>query len=216
MTAPDDIVQNAQTGTGPCAGCPAHDATAGWCVNPGLSNRNGTIMFVTEEPSHSIDWDRFESWDGYNEEYIRKFRGWKGGRFIQQHYLRPFELTMDDVWIADSIKCRPEDTQKHALFNKDRAFDHCETYLSDEIAAVDPTLIVTLGAAAAERTLRALAVDATAAGRLKVTQDYGRAPFETDWPVVISLHWAQRTLKQAAFLPVVRQAMHEILMETHQ
>lgn len=209
----DRIVENAQSGTGPCATCPAHDATGGWCVNPGLSNPGGRVTFVTEEPSHSIDWNRFDSWTEYNQEYTQKFRNWRGGRFIQRHYLGPIGLTMDDAWIADSLKCRPEDTRGRELFNRNDAATHCQTYLEDELAAVDPEVIVTLGAAATERTLRALGIPASQARTIKVSRDFGRCEFDTAWPVVITLHWAQRTVKRATFMPVVQQAMQDILTE---
>ncbi|MWV38835.1 uracil-DNA glycosylase family protein [Natrialba sp. INN-245] len=216
MNLADEIVRNAQEGDGPCASCPAHEATEGWCVNPGLSNPDAEVMFVTEEPSHSIDWGRYETWASYNEEYTRKFQGWKGGRFLQRQYLDPFGLALDDAWIADSLKCRPEDEKGSALFDKNSAAQHCLFYLKDEIATVDPQVIVTLGAAATERTLRAVGVSAGKARRLKVSQDFGRCEFDTDWPVIITLHWAQRTVKHSEFLPVVKQALKDVLNENQE
>lgn len=214
MRLADEIVSNAKEGTGPCAGCPAHETTGGWCVNPGLSNPRGRVVFVTEEPSHSVNWDAHESWQEYSEEYTRKFRGWKGGRFLQQHYLGPFGLSIDDAWITDSIKCRPENAQKQALFSKSGAADHCRSYLMDELSMVDPVVIITLGSAATHRTLTALGVPEDAARGVKVSRDFGLSEFQTPWPVVVTLHWAQRTVKQARFLPVVKQAIHDCLENT--
>ena len=207
----DEIVTNATAGIGPCEGCPAHERTGGWCVNPGLSNPTGEVMFVTEEPSHNIDWDRHDDWAAYNEHTMGWFPDARGGKAIQERYLDPVDLDLGDVWVADSVKCRPEDRDKKRLFNTDEAFEHCRTYLSEEIATVDPKAIVTLGADATKRTLRTIGVPKSEAASLRVSEDYGRCEFDTTPPVVISLHWAQRTLKRDEFIPVVQQALADIL-----
>ena len=207
----DEIVANATAGTGPCEGCPAHESTGGWCVNPGLSNPDGEVMFVTEEPSHDIDWGRHDDWSAYNERVMDWFPDARGGKAIQERYLDPVGLDLSDVWIADSVKCRPEDQDKNRLFNTSKAFEHCQAYLSEEIATVDAKGIVTLGADATERTLQTLGVPKSQAGSLLVSEDYGRCEFDTTPPVVISLHWAQRTLKRDEFIPVVQQALADIL-----
>lgn len=207
----DKIVANATSGTGPCEECPGHESTGGWCVNPGLSNPNGEIMFVTEEPSHNINWNRHDNWAAYNKHAMGWFPDARGGKAIQKRYLDPVELDLSDVWITDSVKCRPEDKDKNRLFNTDKAFEHCKMYLADEITTVDPKAIVTLGADATKRTLRALGLSKSQAHSLQVSKDYGRCEFDTTPPVVISLHWAQRTLKRSEFIPVVQQALADIL-----
>lgn len=207
----NEIVTNATAGVGPCEGCPAHESIGGWCVNPGIGNPSGEVMFVTEEPSHHIDWDQHEDWTAYNERTMGWFPDARGGKAIQQRYLEPMGLDLADVWVGDSIKCRPEDADKNRLFNTDRAFEHCQTYLTEEIAMVDPEVIVTLGADAAKRTLRALGVSRQRANSVRVSRDYGRCEYDTTPPVIISLHWAQRTLKRSEYIPVVQEVLADIL-----
>ncbi|WP_231727882.1 hypothetical protein, partial [Haloferax profundi] len=71
----------------------------------------------------------------------------------------------------------------------------------------DPQGIVTLGKGATIRTLRALGVPASEAKRVRVTKEYGKSEFETDYPVVVSLHWAQRTVAENEWVPVVQEAV---------
>jgi hypothetical protein len=94
MNILDEIVRNARNGSGPCAGCPAHKSTQGWCVNPGLSNSSGKLMFVTQEPSHCINWEEFPSWSEYNVTFTKKFITWPGGKSIQRNYLDPLSMSI--------------------------------------------------------------------------------------------------------------------------
>ena len=80
----DAIRQNAQEGMGPCKGCSAQCASEGRLVNPGLGNSDGEVMFVTDEPRHPTDWSKYDSWEEYNEEWMRRFANARGGRFINR------------------------------------------------------------------------------------------------------------------------------------
>lgn len=212
MFSLDAIVRNAQNGNGPCAGCPAYKATQGWCVNPGLSNFKGKIIFVTQEPSHDIKWEEHRSWSEYNELYTKKFINWPGGKSIQQHYLAPLNLSISDVWIADSLKCRLKDKNGRRLFNEEAAFKHCGKYLREEIESVNPISIVTLGAPAARRTLSTLGIPERMVKRIKITEDYGLYNNATKWPVIISLHWGQQSLKNSVYIPVIQQALKNLII----
>ena len=63
----DKIVENARSGTGTCAGCPATNAmqtdgeSLSESVNPGLGHTDATLVFVTIEPSpahgETINWN---------------------------------------------------------------------------------------------------------------------------------------------------------------
>lgn len=70
---------------------------------------------------------------------------------------------------------------------------------------------MTLGKRATIRTLIALGVPSSRAYPVRVTRDYGRADFETATPVIISLHWAQRTVPEDEWVPIVQEAISEIL-----
>lgn len=193
---PDNIVQNAQCGQGACKGCPAYEAHHGEFVNPGLLNPDAEIMFLTLDPSHRIDWDTYESWTDYNAEFSLKFASWPGGKKIQE-IIDPLGLTLDDVWLGDSVKC-PVDNSLFRFSNPDninQAFDHCQEYLATEIQATDPKVIVPLGEDAAIRLLDV--VFSKRVPQLKTgTTDCGRV-FDTNPPVIISPHWSHGWLDRS-------------------
>ena len=211
MSRLNEIQSNAQRGLGPCEGCPAHEASGGRLVNPGLGNPNGMVMFMTDEPRHLTEWDEYDSWEEYNDEWMSRFAGAKGGRFITR-LLSKTDLSLDDVWVADSIKCptKRDAGREIPAANTKETFEHCRDYLRPEIESVDPDAIVTLGKEATIRTLRALGVSRTEAQRVRVTKGYGRAKFDTEYPVVISLHWAQRTVSESEWVPVVQESISEL------
>ena len=208
----DQIRTNAQSGEGACAGCSAHRSGGCSFVNPGLLNPQGEVMFVTDEPSHAPKWEKHDSWESYNGYWGERFKELRGGRFLSR-LLAPTTLTLDDVWLADSIKCPTVAHSKRGIPSADTedAFAHCRHYLRDEIEFVDPAAIVTLGSDATKRTLQALGVSTSKAKRVRVTKAYGTSDFDTDYPLVISLHWAQRTVKQSEWVPVVQESLQSIL-----
>jgi uracil-DNA glycosylase len=205
----DTIIQNARSGIGPCSDCPAYEETKGRYVNPGFSNFTGKIIFVTNEPSHFapgdpnhiFSWENYASWAEYNKVIKRKFfHEWPGGRWLQKHFLYPLSLSASDLWIADSLKCQIKKM-------KNKAFKHCSNYLKEEIKIINPAAVVTLGAPATRRTLEALEVPADIINNIKITEDFGLFNAKTKWPVIISLHWAQQSLKTSDFIPVVQKAL---------
>jgi uracil-DNA glycosylase family 4 len=113
-------------------------------VNPGLFNPEGEIMFVTIEPSHRFDWDKYDSWESYNRTFSRKFlEEWTGGPILEE-LLEPIQgVDMGSVWMADAIKCPPEGGIDDQTRNEE--FDHCRPYLQEEIEQVRPDVIVGLG-----------------------------------------------------------------------
>lgn len=212
----DRIVENAQQGRGQCKGCPAHEIHEGQYVNPGLLNYNAEIMFMTLDPSHQIDWSKYETWEEYNREYSQRFATWRGGKKIAE-LIEPLGLTLNDVWLGDSIKC-PVDNSLHRFDNPakiEAAFDHCQDYLVQEVKAINPELIVTLGADTTRRTLQMLFDMST--GELKSgTDDCGRI-FETEPPVIVSPHWSHGWLDRAPTgrrnLDIVQDALVETYNE---
>lgn len=209
----DTIIQNARSGIGPCSACPAYEETKGRYVNPGLSNFTGKIIFVTEEPSHFspgdpkhiFNWENYASWAEYNKVIKRKFfQEWRGGRWLQEHFLNPLNLSASDLWIGDSLKCQIKK-------NKNKASKYCSNYLKEEINIINPKAVVTLGAPATHRTLEALGVSAGKINNIKITEEFGLFNVKTKWPVIISLHWGQRSLKESVFIPVVQKALKQIL-----
>ncbi|SFG35209.1 Uracil-DNA glycosylase [Halopelagius inordinatus] len=211
----DVIRQNAQEGTGPCEGCSAQCASEGRLVNPGLGNPDGEVMFVTDEPRHPTDWSKYDSWEEYNEEWMRRFANARGGRFINRLLSRT-NYRLGDAWVADSIKCptSPDENRGIPGADTDDAYSHCRAYLEAEFGRVDPQAVVTLGKGATIRTLRALGVPVSQAKSVRVTKEYGTADFDTAYPLVISLHWAQRTVAEDEWVPMVQEAISQALQSS--
>lgn len=94
---------------------------------PGEGPANCEIMFIGEGP-------------GQNEnEQGRPFVG-AAGQFLEQ-LLAQAGLKRADVWIGNVVKCRPPN-------NRDPMPEElaaCDKYLERQIAAINPSIIVTLG-----------------------------------------------------------------------
>lgn len=94
---------------------------------PGEGNPNAKIVFVGEAP-------------GYHEDIQgRPFVGRAGS--LLDELLQTIGLKRSDVWIGNIIKHRPPD-------NRDPMADElraCQPYLNDQIRALRPKLLITLG-----------------------------------------------------------------------
>jgi uracil-DNA glycosylase family 4 len=212
---PDRIISNAQTGSGPCNGCPAHRIHRGTNVNPGLLNPDADLMVLTMDPSHEIQWDQYADWAEYNQTFSEQFATWRGGEKIRE-LIEPLGLTLADVWLGDTIKC-PVDNARYRFDDSkqiERAFRHCQTYLEEEITAIDPQVIVGLGEDATRRVLE-LAFDIKVGDIKTGTTDCGRV-FDTQPPVIASPHWSHGWLDRS---PTGRRNLNivqDALIETYQ
>ncbi len=94
---------------------------------PGEGPEDADIMFVGEAP-------------GFHEDQQgRPFVG-AAGQFLEE-LLESIDLTREDVFITNVIKCRPPG-------NRDplpQEISACEPYLDRQIALIRPTVVVTLG-----------------------------------------------------------------------
>ncbi|PKN92607.1 MAG: uracil-DNA glycosylase [Chloroflexi bacterium HGW-Chloroflexi-6] len=94
---------------------------------PGVGPANAEIMLIGEGP-------------GFNEnEQGLPFVG-QAGKFLSE-LLAQAGLKREDVWIGNVVKCRPPD-------NRDPLPDElaaCDKYLERQIAALNPSIIITLG-----------------------------------------------------------------------
>ncbi|UPV75313.1 hypothetical protein M0R89_04415 [Halorussus limi] len=181
-------------------------------MNPGLSNPGGDLLFVTDEPRHPVEWNQHDDWAEYNDEWLPRFNNAQGGQLIEK-LLDPMELSIDDVWITDSIKCPTQKDTSRGIpaAETEESFEHCRAYLDAEIEAVNPVGVVTLGMQATRRTLQVLGVTEDKARRVQVSEEYGHSGFKTTPPVVISLHWAQRTVAEREWVPVVQEAIVDLV-----
>lgn len=94
---------------------------------PGAGDPNSEILFIGEGPGQRED------------ELGLPFVGRSGDLLVK--LLRGIGLTRDQVFIANVVKCRPPG-------NRDPEPDEivtCKAYLDQQIALIDPLVIVTLG-----------------------------------------------------------------------
>lgn len=108
-----------------CTKCALH--TSRKKAVPGEGPATAEIMFVGEGP-------------GFHEnEQGRPFVG-AAGQFLDQ-LLAQARVTRGDVWIGNVVKCRPPG-------NRDplpEELSACDPYLEEQIKAINPSIIVTLG-----------------------------------------------------------------------
>jgi uracil-DNA glycosylase len=94
---------------------------------PGEGNPHAKIMFIGEGP-------------GYHEDKQgRQFVG-PAGQFLDE-LLASINLKRADVFITNVVKCRPPDNRDPLPIE----IETCHPYLEQQIAAIKPKVIVTLG-----------------------------------------------------------------------
>ncbi|RIK47305.1 MAG: uracil-DNA glycosylase [Chloroflexi bacterium] len=94
---------------------------------PGHGNPHAEIMFIGEAP-------------GWNEDREGLPFVGAAGKFLNE-MLAAIDLTRDDVYVTNVVKCRPPG-------NRDPLPDEiaaCRSYLEEQIEAINPPVIVTLG-----------------------------------------------------------------------
>ena len=96
----------------------------------GTGNPNADIMIIGEAPGADED------------EQGKPFVG-RAGQLLTK-ILLAIDLSRDDVFIANIIKCRPPSNRRP----KDTEVSECKPYLDKQIELIKPEFIVTLGATA--------------------------------------------------------------------
>lgn len=108
-----------------CTRCPLHQGRTH--AVPGEGPADAEIMFIGEAP-------------GFHEDQQgRPFVG-AAGQFLEE-LLESIDLTREDVFITNVIKCRPPGNRDPAP----EEIDACEPYLDRQIGLIQPTVVVTLG-----------------------------------------------------------------------
>lgn len=152
------------TGVANCERCPALVESRSRIVN-GVGPTDADLLFVGEAPGANED------------EQGEPFVGRSGD--VLDEGLRTVGLARQDIRITNCVRCRPPD-------NRDPTTDeraNCRGYLDQEIATVDPELIVTLGKVPAELLLdRSVAVTSEAGDIDELVVD-GEA-----WRVLLCVH----------------------------
>ncbi len=102
----------------------------------GVGNPKADLMFVGEAPGYDEDKEGIP------------FVG-KAGKLLTRIIESMFEVKREEVYIANILKCRPPD-------NRDPEPDEvasCQNFLFQQIEAVDPKIVVTLGKYASQTLL---------------------------------------------------------------
>jgi DNA polymerase len=148
---------------------------------PGEGNPNAKILFIGEGP-------------GYHEDQQgRPFVG-PAGQFLDE-LLASINLKRSDVFIANVVKCRPPQ-------NRDPEPDEmtaCNDYLDRQIAAIKPSVIVTLGRYSMSKFF----------GGEKISVIHGRAR-KRDGYICIAMYHPAAGLHQASLKDVIREDFKKI------
>jgi len=117
-----------------CTRCELHQTRK--TVVFGTGNENADLMFIGEAPG--ADEDRSgEAFVGRAGQLLTKI-------------IEAMELTRDEVYIANVIKCRPPGNRNPSSFE----IETCEPFLQKQIELIKPKVICALGAFAAQTLLR--------------------------------------------------------------
>ena len=94
---------------------------------PGEGPENAAVMFIGEAP-------------GFHEDKSgRPFVG-AAGRFLEE-LLAGIDLTRDQIYIANVIKCRPPGNRAPTSTE----IEACKSYLDHQIELIQPHIVITLG-----------------------------------------------------------------------
>jgi DNA polymerase len=171
MTAEDTLAQIAKE-VSICTNCALHESRMKSV--PGEGPADAEIMFIGEGP-------------GFHEnEQGRPFVG-ASGKFLDQ-LLAQAGVTRSDVFIANVVKCRPPE-------NRDPLPDElsaCDQYLERQIAAINPSIIVTLGRFSMGKYTQGAKISQIHGQMRKVGERY-----------VISMFHPAAALHQAALKPAI-------------
>ena len=117
-----------------CSACPLH-ATRTNCVF-GVGNPQAKLMFVGDAPGEQEDLTGIP------------FVG-KAGQLLDK-FLFAVDLSREDVYIANILKCRPPNNRDPLPTEEDA----CIGYLRDQVRLISPRIIVCLGRISASRLIK--------------------------------------------------------------
>ncbi len=171
MTSEETLAQIAKE-VSVCTNCALHESRKKSVAGEGPADAE--IMFIGEGP-------------GFHEnEQGRPFVG-ASGKFLDQ-LLAQAGVTRSEVFIANVVKCRPPE-------NRDPLPDElsaCDAYLERQIAAINPSIIVTLGRFSMGKYTQGAKISQIHGQMRKVGERY-----------VISMFHPAAALHQAALKPAI-------------
>jgi uracil-DNA glycosylase len=130
----DESLEEIRAHLGECTRCPLHEKRTQ--IVFGVGNPRAALMFVGEGPGHEEDRQGIP------------FVG-AAGQLLTK-IIHAIDLTRDDVYIANVVKCRPPNNRDP----EPDEVDACRTFLDRQIDSVRPKVICALGRVAAVNLLR--------------------------------------------------------------
>jgi len=116
-----------------CSKCPLHETRNRLVFGNG--NQNADIFFIGEGPGY------------YEDQSGRTFVG-KAGILLEKA-LKGIELTREDVYIGNIVKCRPPGNRNPL----EEEMLSCMPYLRYQVAIIKPRIIVCLGSVSAKKII---------------------------------------------------------------
>jgi len=130
-----ETLETLRSDIGDCTRCKLHRLGRSQVVF-GAGNPNADLMFVGEAPGHDEDVQGIP------------FVG-RAGQLLTK-IIEAIELTRDDVYIANVVKCRPPENRNP----EPDEIATCEPFLFRQVQSIKPKVIVALGTFAARTLLR--------------------------------------------------------------
>ena len=158
-----------------CQDCTLHQGVKNVCIW-GQGPKNAKVLIVGEAP-------------GYNEDKEGKPFIGKSGQLLREELSRA-GIDPNDVYITNTIKCRPPDNKKPNAGQ----MKACKKYIDEEIATIKPEYVVTLGAVASKGILK----------KAKITEVHGKIIDTPNFKAMAAYHPAY-CLYDPSKLPVLRK-----------
>lgn len=117
-----------------CTGCPLHETKTNTVFGKG--SKSADVLFVGEAPG--------EKEDLLGEPFVGA-----SGKLLDK-YFEAIDLSLDDIYVANILKCRPPKNRDPQPAEEDA----CIVHLREQFRLIEPKLIVCLGRIAAMRLIK--------------------------------------------------------------
>ena len=180
--------QELKTSVATCKACPLHEKRSQAVF--GVGDENADWLFIGEGPGAEED--------AKGEPFVGQ-----AGKLLDSMLAAIGLKRGENVYIANVVKCRPPGNRNPEASEAQQ----CEPYLEQQIALIQPKLIVALGKVAVQNLLKADATIASLRGRL---HDYQGIPLIVTYHPAYLLRNLPDKAKAWADLCFARKTMREL------
>ena len=180
--------QELKTSVAACKACPLHEKRSQAVF--GVGDENADWLFIGEGPGAEED--------AKGEPFVGQ-----AGKLLDSMLAAVGLKRGENVYIANVVKCRPPGNRNP----EPQEAQQCEPYLEQQIALIQPKLIVALGKIAVQNLLKADATIASLRGRL---HDYRGIPLIVTYHPAYLLRNLPDKAKAWADLCFARKTMREL------